>query len=265
MRRSVLALGASIMLIAGACSSGATPAPSSGGGTSAAPSAAAGGGESAAPSGGFDAASISGTAKLSGWQSSDAESAALKDTITAFEAQNSKIKVDYSAARRRLPAVMAANFASGNVPDVFYVDAGYAQQWIDQGFLAPLDDYIAKSGFDTSQFFPGYAGSSRAPTARSTACRRTATRSRWPTTPTSSRPPPKTDGRARHAGPGRSRARTASRRRCASRQASTAGSPSSTPRAARSCPTTARPSRSTPPRPRRRSSGTWTCSRTASA
>ena len=46
---------------------------------------------------------------------------------------------------------------SGDVPDVFYVDAGYAQQWIDQGYLAPLDDYIAKSNFDTSQFFPGYA------------------------------------------------------------------------------------------------------------
>jgi maltose-binding protein MalE len=25
-----------------------------------------------------------------------------------------------------------------------------------QGFLQPLDDYIAASGFDTSTFFPGY-------------------------------------------------------------------------------------------------------------
>jgi multiple sugar transport system substrate-binding protein len=155
MRRSVLALGASIVLIAGACSSGATPAPSSGGGTSAAPSTAAGG-ESAAPSSGFDAASISGTAKLSGWQSSDAESAALKNTITAFEAQNSKIKVDYSVVAGDYPTVMATNFASKNVPDLFYVDAAYGQTWADQGFLEPLDDYIAKSGFDVSTFFPGY-------------------------------------------------------------------------------------------------------------
>ena len=156
MRRTELALGASIMLIAGACSGGATPAPSSGGGTSAAPSTAAGGGESAAPSGGFDAASISGTAKLAGWQSSDAESAALKDTITAFEAQNSKIKVDYSVVAGDYPTVMATNFASKNVPDLFYVDASYGQTWADQGFLEPLDDYIAKSGFDVSSFFPGY-------------------------------------------------------------------------------------------------------------
>ena len=55
------------------------------------------------------------------------------------------------------PPAWPAKFASGDVPDVFYVDAGYAKQWIDQGFLAPLDDYIAKSGFDTSQFFDGYA------------------------------------------------------------------------------------------------------------
>jgi len=152
----MLALGAVIVMIAGACSSGATPAPSSGGGTSAAPSTGAAGGESAAPSSGFDAAAISGTAKLSGWQSSDAESAALKDTIAAFEAQNSKIKVDYSVVAGDYPTVMATNFASKNVPDLFYVDAAFGQTWADQGFLEPLDDYIAKSGFDVSTFFPGY-------------------------------------------------------------------------------------------------------------
>src|SRR5450756_1901969 len=52
---------------------------------------------------------------------------------------------------------MATKFASKDVPDLFYVNADYAQQWIKEGFLAPLDDYIAKSGFDTSQFFGGYA------------------------------------------------------------------------------------------------------------
>src|SRR4029079_15991385 len=153
-RRRMLALGAVIVMIAGACSSGATPAPSSGGGTSAAPPTGASGGESAAPSSGFDAAAISGTAKLSGWQSSDAESAALKDTIAAFEAQNSKIKVDYSVVAGDYPTVMATNFASKNVPDLFYVDAAFGQTWADQGFLEPLDDYIAKSGFDVSTFFP---------------------------------------------------------------------------------------------------------------
>src|SRR4029079_4136440 len=110
--------------------------------------------ETAAPS--FDSSAVSGTVKLAGWQSSDAESAALKDTITAFQAQNSKIKVDYSVVAGDYPTVMATNFASKNVPDLFYVDASYGQTWADQGFLQPLDDYIAASGFDTSTFFPGY-------------------------------------------------------------------------------------------------------------
>ncbi len=52
---------------------------------------------------------------------------------------------------------MITKISSGEVPDLFYVNADYASEWIDQGFLEPLDDYIAKSGFDTSQFFEGYA------------------------------------------------------------------------------------------------------------
>lgn len=164
MRRTVLALGASIVMIAGACTSGATPGTSgapapSAEGSAGAPSAAASGGTASA--GASAAASdpyadVTGTAKLAGWQSSDAESAALKDTITAFEAQNSKIKVDYQVVAGDYPTVMATNFSSRNVPDLFYVDASYGQTWADQGFLEPLDDYIAKAGFDTSTFFPGY-------------------------------------------------------------------------------------------------------------
>ena len=52
---------------------------------------------------------------------------------------------------------MQTRFAAHDVPDIFYVNADYANEWIDQGLLEPLDDYVAKSGFDTSQFFPGYA------------------------------------------------------------------------------------------------------------
>jgi len=162
MRRSLLALGATIVMVAGACTSGggSTAAPSSGGGTSAAPAGSESAGASAAAGGSaaasFDSAAVSGTAKLSGWQSSDAENKALKDTISAFEAQDSKIKVDYQVIAGDYPTVMATNFSSKNVPDLFYVDASYGQTWADQGFLQPLDDYIANSGFDTSTFFPGY-------------------------------------------------------------------------------------------------------------
>jgi multiple sugar transport system substrate-binding protein len=155
--RRLLAMSAAVVMIVGACSSGATqtPAGSTGTGASTNPGESAGG--STAPSGGgFDPASISGTATLSGWQSSDAENAALKATVTAFEAAYPKIKVDYKVIAGDYATVMATNFASKNVPDLFYVDAAFAQPWSDQGFLEPLDDDIAKQGFDTTPFFPGY-------------------------------------------------------------------------------------------------------------
>jgi multiple sugar transport system substrate-binding protein len=153
-------MAATIVLIGGACSSnGSTQSPAGSTGTtsSSAPSESAGAGGSAAASGAaFDPKSISGTAKLSGWQSSDAESAALKATVTAFEAVYPNIKVDYQVVAGDYATVMATNFASKNVPDLFYVDAAFAQPWSDAGFLQPLDDYIAKQGFDLTPFYPGY-------------------------------------------------------------------------------------------------------------
>jgi multiple sugar transport system substrate-binding protein len=49
------------------------------------------------------------------------------------------------------------------VPDIFYVNAEYAPEWIEEDFLEPLDEYIAKQGFDTSAFFPGYLDTFKGP------------------------------------------------------------------------------------------------------
>ena len=154
--RRILAMTTAIVLIVGACSSsGSSQSPVTG--TSAAPGTSSAPGGSTTPSGpAFDPASISGTATLSGWQSSDAENAALKATVAAFQTAFPKVKADYKVIAGDYATVMATNFASKNVPDVFYVDATFAQPWSSSGFLLPLDDYIAKSGFDTSTFFPGY-------------------------------------------------------------------------------------------------------------
>jgi len=162
MRRFVAGCSAVILAIA-ACSSSSTPAPSgaaatpAGTGASPASSAASSAAATAAAGGSFDPSAISGTAVLSGWQSSPAEGNALTQTLLSFQSTYPNVKVDYQPLGGDYAAGMAAKFASKDVPDVFYVDAGYANQWIDQGYLAPLDDYIAKSGVDMSQFFPGYA------------------------------------------------------------------------------------------------------------
>ena len=34
------------------------------------------------------------------------------------------------------------------------INAEYAPEWMSQGFLQPLDDYISRQGFDTTPFFP---------------------------------------------------------------------------------------------------------------
>jgi multiple sugar transport system substrate-binding protein len=111
----------------------------------------------AANSGADWASTISGPVVLSGWQSSPAEGNALTQALLSFQAKYPNIKVDYQPLAGDYPTVMAAKFASGDVPDLFYVNADYAQEWIDQGLLASLNDYVTTSGFDTSTFFPGYA------------------------------------------------------------------------------------------------------------
>jgi len=73
------------------------------------------------------------------------------------------IKVTQQTVTGDYRVQMVTNFSSGNVPDIFYVNAEYAPEWMEQGFLEPLDDYIAKQSFDTSKFFPGYANVFKAP------------------------------------------------------------------------------------------------------
>ena len=131
-----------IGLVLASCSSGNNAGSSPGG---------SGGG------GAWDPNAISGTVVLSGWQSSPAEGNALTQALLGFQQKYPKIKVDYKPIAGDYQAQMAAKFSSRDVPDLFYVNADYAKQWIGNGFLAPLDDYVARSKFDTSQFFPGYA------------------------------------------------------------------------------------------------------------
>ena len=152
MRRSIAALAAALFVVS--CSGTGSPSPSSSAPASSSASASASSSVSAPA---WDPNSISGPAVLSGWQSSPAEGNALTQTLLGFQSTFPKIKVDYQPIAGDYPTVMATKFASGDVPDLFYVDASYAGTWIKQGYLAPLDDYIAKSGFDTSKFFPGYA------------------------------------------------------------------------------------------------------------
>jgi multiple sugar transport system substrate-binding protein len=167
MRRPVRAAGlaASLILLFGACSSGATPSPSAGAGASASPGGSAPGasGSAAPPSSAFDPQSVSGTVVLSGWQSTGDEGDALQATLDSFKSAFPNITLDYQPVATDYATAMAAKFSSGEPPDLFYVDSFVSHDWIDQGVLQELDTMAAERGFDTSQFFPGYLDAFKGP------------------------------------------------------------------------------------------------------
>lgn len=155
MRRTLLVLGTVASVLVAACGPAATTSSPTGAASVAPP--ASGAVPSASTAAGWDPAAVSGTAVLSGWKSSADEGEALTQALLGFPAQSPNVLIDYQPIAGDYRTVMITKISSGEVPDLFYVNADYAAEWIDQGFLEPLDDYIAKSGFDTSQFFDGYA------------------------------------------------------------------------------------------------------------
>src|SRR6478752_1919622 len=44
--------------------------------------------------------------------------------------------------------------ASGNVPDLLWIDRGATGTWAARNVLTPLDDFFASAGIDASQFYP---------------------------------------------------------------------------------------------------------------
>jgi multiple sugar transport system substrate-binding protein len=157
MRNRFLTLGFAAALVLAACgpsgstgSSGPGASTGTGGGATTGPAASTGGAA-------FDPSTISGEVTLGAWESSPAEGTALKAALDGFAAKYPNVKVTQTTVAGDYRVQMIKNFSSGDVPDIFYVNAEYAPEWMEQGFLEPLDDYIAKQGFDTSTFFPGYA------------------------------------------------------------------------------------------------------------
>jgi len=106
--------------------------------------------------GDFDPSTISGTADLGHWDSSPAENAALDCALKGFAATYPNVQVKNENVSGDYAAQMVTRFGAHNPPDLFYVNGDTALDWEAQGFLLPLDDYISKSGYDTSTLFPGY-------------------------------------------------------------------------------------------------------------
>ncbi len=78
---------------------------------------------------------------LAGWSSSDAENKALNDQVDAFMAANPDIKVEVSFSPSYEDTMQTA-FASGDYPEVFYVDSSKLPDWADAGVVAPAGDHV---------------------------------------------------------------------------------------------------------------------------
>ena len=100
---------------------------------------------------------------FSGWQASPDEGELLEQMIADFEGEYPDVTVDYQPVSGDYAQQRIADFSAGTPPDAFYVDSSLAPEWIEEGFLMPLDDYIEQTGFDTSQFYEGYLDAFRGP------------------------------------------------------------------------------------------------------
>jgi multiple sugar transport system substrate-binding protein len=101
-----------------------------------------------------DESAVSGTVRFSGFRSSDAEEELLIATLAAFNEQYPNIEVDYEPIPEGYIDQMTAQFSAGEPPDLFYVQAEFADAWIEDGLLEPLEPYFAGNPeFDTEPFF----------------------------------------------------------------------------------------------------------------
>jgi multiple sugar transport system substrate-binding protein len=144
MRRRWAASAAAGLLLLAACTGG----DDDGGGGGGSPG--ADGGEGIE----VDEEAVSGTVRFSGFRSSDAEEEILEGVIASFEDAYPEITVDYEPIPEGYIDQMTAQFSAGEPPDLFYVQAEFADAWIEDGLLEPLDPYFAGNPeFDTDPFF----------------------------------------------------------------------------------------------------------------
>lgn len=78
---------------------------------------------------------------LAGWSSSDAENAALQEQVDAFMAANPDVTVEISLSPSYNETMQTA-FASGDYPEVFYVDSSKLPDWAEAGVVAKAGDNI---------------------------------------------------------------------------------------------------------------------------
>jgi multiple sugar transport system substrate-binding protein len=95
---------------------------------------------------------LSGEVRISGFSSTPTEDALLTDSINAFMKDNPNVKVKWEPIAKDYDTVLKTNIAAGTEADVFYVDIFWADSIMKTGKLLALDDYMAKTKTNKSEF-----------------------------------------------------------------------------------------------------------------
>ncbi len=102
----------------------------------------------------IDEDAVTGTVRFSGFRSSDAEEELLGQVLEAFAAKYPNIEVEYEPIPEGYVEQMTAQFSAGEPPDLFYMQAEFANAWVEDGLIEPLDPYVAGNPeFDVEPFF----------------------------------------------------------------------------------------------------------------
>ncbi|MFC4769341.1 ABC transporter substrate-binding protein [Effusibacillus consociatus] len=84
------------------------------------------------------------TLRVGGWSSSPEEQAILDAQIAEFKKQNPNIDVKFEPVVGDYLQKLQPMIASKTEPDIFYLDAYAAPEFMDKGVTEPIDEYIKK-------------------------------------------------------------------------------------------------------------------------
>lgn len=92
--------------------------------------------------------------RLSGWVSSPAETALLESLLYKFSVENPDILVKYEPITGDFWATLNTLVATGQEPDIYYMDIFQFPAFAENEVLLPLDDCMASQGISRSEFVP---------------------------------------------------------------------------------------------------------------
>ena len=93
------------------------------------------------------------TLTVSGFTSTPAEDALVQQNLNNFTKLHPNIKINWQPIPGDYPTKMRANIASGNVPDVFYVQPQMGGEYTPAGKLLNLSPYMAKDNVPASNYY----------------------------------------------------------------------------------------------------------------